>query len=92
MASRLWYMHLSRHVSGMVRGPVQSADARFVTPRTTDVRACLPAQYRKAFDRVISGGGRKVNERPDSSLSLTLRDTRGRMFNTLYAIPPKMES
>lgn len=91
--TRLYALHLSRHVKGMVKGPVRTqppAGALFdiapsgdmVVPCKDAVRACLPACYRKAFDRAglsqISG---------QSGFHWTLRDVRGRYINTVYAIP-----
>ena len=90
----LFAMHLGRHVRGMVKGPVKAAPAAYaghlcaetkdiVKPDPDAVRACLPACYRKAWDR--SGGtfwygaGRTPH--------LTLRNSRGKFLNTLYAIP-----
>lgn len=95
----LWTLHLSRHVAGMVKGPVaslpsvyagrwSSAERDLVRPDPDAIRACLPYRYRAAWDRT---GGSLWH--PDSHVTgwgashVTLHDSRGKVLNTLYAVP-----
>jgi len=90
----LYHLHLSRHVKGMVKGPVhavprgigyvcdydENGDA--VWPDNKAVRECLPACYRKAFDR--SSPSMYSNSK---GIHFTLYDTRNKYINTIYCIP-----
>lgn len=94
----LWKLHLSRHVRGMVHGPVQSRPAmlsgflcqetgEIMRPDPASVAKCLPACYRKAFDR---SGGRFWHSRDDNAnkpATLPLYDRKGKYLNTIYAFP-----
>jgi hypothetical protein len=91
----VYTLHLSRHVKGMTKGPVRAAPATGVvfdfceetgaaiSPCRASVRACLPACYRKAFDRSLRlsqfSGKRGVH--------IALYGSRGRYLNTIYAVP-----
>jgi len=99
----LWALHLSRHVRGMVKGPVKSVPAMYaghlckatrdlVKPDSDAIASCLPANYRKAWAR--SGGNfwfthteSDQNVHGRGAVYITLRNARGRYMNTLYAIP-----
>lgn len=90
---RLYALHLSRHIRGMVKGPVKTMhpigvlfdvdkQGNTVVPDKSSVRDCLPACYRKAFDRAslsqISG---------QEGFHWRLRGHDGKYLNTVYAIP-----
>jgi hypothetical protein len=94
MATILYTLGLSRHVRGMVKGPVPAVPAAIaghlmngdiVRPDVDAVRNCLPACYRKAFDR--AGGTFWFSSENEAPAYMTLHDTRGRYLNTLYAQP-----
>ena len=92
----LYHLHLSRHVAGMVRGPVKAMPAKgflsdrcaesgaLVVPDESSVRECLPAFYRKAFDRTRFSLSRVSGQ---SGFHIRLRGSRGQYLNTIYAIP-----
>lgn len=91
---RLYTLHLSRHVKGMVKGPVTTEAPKgtlfdiephtnaLVVPNKAAVTECLPACYRKAFDRA---GLSQLSGR--EGFHWTLRSSRGQYLNTLYAVP-----
>lgn len=99
----LFSLHLSTSKKGFGKPsikPVQASLAgiwdskaqKLVKPCPESVRAALPHYYRKAFDR--SGGNFWFNKNEldvtyerTSAPHLTLRDSRGRYLNTIYAIP-----
>lgn len=95
----LFTLSLSRHVAGMVKGPAKAAEQGIVgyyigyyvdgkpyAPDAAAVRACLPACYRKAFDRT---NGKFWFPKPDDGGPgfLSLCTARGRYLNTIYAQP-----
>jgi hypothetical protein len=92
MATRLYAIHLSRHVKGCVKGPAPAVPAQgilcditpqgFVVPDRAAVSQCLPPQYRKAFAR----SGMSQTRGNEGTYHWDLHDTRGRYFNTVYAI------
>lgn len=93
---RLYAIHLGRHVKGCVKGPVSAVPAKgflfhvapdgsHVVPDFASIRKCLPAQYRKAFDK--SALSRlSCQSGNETTFHYHLHDTRGRYFNTVYAI------
>jgi hypothetical protein len=99
--STLYSLHLSRHVPGMVKGPVKSHSlglfdgligdlddsGNLVTPDASSVRECLPHYYRKAFDRA-----NKSQIRGECGVFWTLRSAKGKYLNTVYALPYTHES
>lgn len=91
----LFALYLSRHVRGMVKGPVKATECGIVghyvdgkpyKPDQESVRNCLPVCYRAAFERSQATWW-WPNGQPDGSAYCTLRDSRGRYLNTIYAIP-----
>ena len=93
----LYSLHLSRPVRGFGKPSVRTypapaitghrdPDGDIVVPHYNEVRLALPAQYRKAFDR--SGAQFWYDKHGGfTPCHLTLRDSRGRYLNTLYATP-----
>lgn len=93
----LYILNLSRHIRGMAKGPVKAIPAMYaghlcdetgqlVKPDMEEIRECLPACYRKAFDR--SGGNLWYSSRGNNyPASLELRGSRGQYLNTIYAQP-----
>jgi hypothetical protein len=93
----LYTIHLSKHTRGMVKGPVKAIPAVYaghlckdtnyiVKPDPEAIRECLPAYYRKAFDR--TGGSFWFSSRGNNCpASLELRGSRGQYLNTIYAQP-----
>lgn len=99
----LFALHLSRHVRGMVKGPVHAVPAMYagvlcsetkeiVKPDAAAMRECLPACYRAAFDRTQGNLWFSNDEASDAvhgkrAAYVALRSSRGKYLNTLYAIP-----
>ena len=92
--THLYDLHLSRHISGMSKGPVKSipakglvfdldAEGNAVSPDRSSVRECLPSCYHKAFDRAAMS--KFSNER--GSIHFTLYSSRHKYLNTVYAVP-----
>ena len=96
-AVTLFALHLSTHKDGMSKGSVKAVPApgavghlckvkeTLVQPDREAVRACLPHYYRKAFDR--QGGHFWYVKHGEGAPHLTLRDSKGKWLNVLYAIP-----
>lgn len=82
----LYTMLLSTHKPGMVKGPVKAVMGGLREwPDMAAARECLPHYYRKAFDRAGTFWADKSDDK--RPLYMTLRDTRGKYLNTLYAQP-----
>ena len=94
----LFTLHLSRHVRGMVKGPVKArpsvtsygglwreAEQDFMRPDYDAIRECLPAQYRKAYFR--SGMRFWFPKEGAGPAHLALYGSRGQYLNTIYAQP-----
>lgn len=87
----LYFLHLSRNVTGMSKGPVETipalgviADCDGRTPSTKAIGLCLPYCYRKAWVRHCL----QISEtRSESGFYWTLYNSRGKYLNTIYAIP-----
>lgn len=92
----LYHVHLSRHVSGCVRGPVRAIPATgfqfdvcaetgaHIVPDFESVIDCLPASYRKAATRAGARFGRYAGSA--GQFHVTLHDARNRYLNTVYMI------
>lgn len=89
----LFNLSLSRHIKGFGKPAVHCAERALTGvyvagkpygPKNDEVRNCLPAQYRKAFDRAEGVWWFDANE-PWKAAYCTLRDYRGRYLNTVYA-------
>lgn len=92
----LYTLSLSRHVRGMVKGPVKAVPSviaghyryeenDIVKPDPDAIRACLPACYRAAWDR--SNGVIGFPSDNDKPAHVALYSTRGKWLNTLYCQP-----
>lgn len=88
---RLYTLRLSRPVKGLAKGPVGTipavgmlADADGRTPCPDAIAACLPASYRKMWAR---HRGQIARYSTGEDFHWTLRDSKGRVCNTLYATP-----
>lgn len=95
----LYSLHFGRHPKGFGKPCVKAVRAKLagnlcpetgeiVRPDTQAVREALPHYYRAAFDRAIGFWFRSV---PGGDCFkpayVTLRNSRGKYLNTLYAIP-----
>ncbi len=92
---RLYSIHLSRLVKGTAKGPVRTvapsgrlfdvdpSNGEMVVPDRDAIRACLPACYRKAWDRNAAMSQISGQE----GFHFTLRDSRMKYINTVYAVP-----
>lgn len=85
----LFNLTYSRNVAGMVKGPVKCMrvqDAlgwQGVVPDRDAIEACLPASYRKAWKRCKTVS--RFAGKGDNVFYYTLRDSRGKYLNTVYA-------
>lgn len=90
---RLYALHLSRHIRGMAKGPVNTmqpigivfeldTEGNQVVPDPDSVWDCLPVCYRKAFRKA---GLSQIRNVP--GFHWTLRGHNGKYLNTVYAIP-----
>lgn len=94
----LWKLHLSRHVRGMVQGPVQSRPAmlsgflcqetgEIMRPDPASVAECLPSFYRLAYARTGGGFWHPKDNHDGKIASLVLYSSKGKYLNTIYAFP-----
>jgi hypothetical protein len=99
----LYSLHLSRHPKGFgkpsvyprvkhegIHGHTDPATGELVVPNFAEVREALPHYYRAAFDRTGAQYWFDANK-PLVPCHLTLRNSRGKYLNTLYAIPYNFE-
>jgi hypothetical protein len=84
----LYYLHLSLHVRGMVKGPVISTQGPIsLEPDNASVLQCLPSCYRKAFRAAGNMWWRNAHEGPGENLRwLRLYSSRGKYLNTIHAV------
>lgn len=91
----LYNLALSRHIKGFGKPAVRAVPAvlaghvregELVRPNADEIRECLPHYYRKAFDRSGKAFWFTSGDN-DGPAYCTLRDTRGRYLNTIYATP-----
>ena len=92
----LYTVLLSKSVRGAVKGPVKALRAIYaghyrecekdiMRPDMNAVRECLPACYRKAWDRNIMTAW--FPSTGDGPAYVTLRGSRGQYLNTVYLQP-----